>query len=226
MGEPGSATLRVRGAIAVAALLCTLVMTACGTFEMGVERAPVPSLPAAIGTPAPTASLPPTQPPAAAVPTASPAPTQPPATAGPTPTSAAVPTDTVTIYLIALEDNSGMGKTIGCGDSLVAVQRTVAPTAEPLVAALRELLSIREQFLGQSGLYNSLYMADLQVDRALIEDGKASVYLYGTYRLGGTCDEPRFVAQIEETVLASPGVSEAAVFINDSPLRPSGGQGS
>src|SRR5581483_7572992 len=38
----------------------------------------------------------------------------------------------VAIYLIAIGDNGKSGKEVGCGDTLVAVKRQVAPTKTPL----------------------------------------------------------------------------------------------
>jgi len=37
-------------------------------------------------------------------------------------------------------------------------------------------------------------------------------------KMGGVCDQPRFLAQIEETVLAN-GVSRAEITINGKPLQ-------
>jgi hypothetical protein len=37
--------------------------------------------------------------------------------------------------------------------------------------------------------------------------------------LGGTCDSPRFEAQIEQTALQFPTVTDVAVFINDVPME-------
>src|SRR5574342_779666 len=68
-------------------------------------------------------------------------------------------TTRVKIFLIAIDDNGKSGKKIGCGDSVVAVERNLAATQAPLAAALTELFSIYDRTYGQSGLYNSLYQS-------------------------------------------------------------------
>ncbi len=133
------------------------------------------------------------------------------------PTEPAV--DQVTIYLVALEDNGKGGIGIGCGDSLVPVQRTIAPTNQAVNAALMELFSVKQQFLGQSGLYNALYQSNLQVEDVRIdENGIAEVSISGSYQLGGVCDTPRFKGQIQETIKAVRGVQSANVLLNGKTL--------
>lgn len=162
------------------------------------------------------------------LPTASPTDTPPPtvgaintlpstaeATAEPTPPTV----DRVHIYLIALEDGGHSGPAVGCGDSAVAVEVPVEPTTAPLEAALTALLSIKDQFYGQSGLYNALSLSDLSVAQAVIEDGVATVELVGTMMLGGVCDNPRVEAQLMQTALQFPTVSEVHVFVNGTPLE-------
>lgn len=126
----------------------------------------------------------------------------------------------VNVFLVALNDDGKLGKKIGCGDSIVAVSKSILPTTTPLRAALRELLSLKERTYGEAGLYNSLYQSNLKVTDANIDNqGKATVYLTGSMALGGVCDDPRFAAQIEETVLQFPTVHEAAIFVNGRTLK-------
>jgi hypothetical protein len=128
--------------------------------------------------------------------------------------------DRVKIFMVALEDKGQSGPEIGCGDSLVAVDREVAPTKAPLTAAMNELLSVNDQYYGQSGFYNSLYQSDLQIENITIdEQGLASIYLTGTYTLGGVCDGPRFEAQLVETARQFSTVKEVSIFINGKPLK-------
>ena len=49
----------------------------------------------------------------------------------------------INIYLVAVGDDGKAGKKIGCGDSLIAVTRTIEKTAAPLTVAIRELLQTR-----------------------------------------------------------------------------------
>jgi hypothetical protein len=88
-----------------------------------------------------------------------------------------------------------------------------------LKAALEALLSVKDQYYGQSGLYNALYQSDLQVESINLDNsGKAVVYLTGSLKMGGECDTPRVQAQLEQTVLQFPTVTEVAIFINGKPL--------
>ncbi len=131
---------------------------------------------------------------------------------------AAETVDRVTLYLIALEDNGASGDPVGCGDSVVGVERPIAPTDAPLEAALAELFALRDPFYGESGLYNALYQSTLAVESATVDSGLATVYLSGDMLLGGVCDAPRFKAQIEYTILALPGVEAVQVLLNNTPL--------
>jgi hypothetical protein len=142
-----------------------------------------------------------------------------PSTSTPVASTATPSQQTVKIFLIALEDNGRMGKQVGCGDSVVPVEVTIPPTQDPLRGALEALLSIKEQFYGQSGLYNALHQSNLQVESDSIEGGKAIVHLTGQLVLGGECDNPRVEAQIDETVLQFPDVTQAEVYVNDQTLQ-------
>lgn len=141
-----------------------------------------------------------------------------PAPQTPSTSDTAKTTTQVNIFLVALEDQGESGKQIGCEDSLIAVERDVQETTTPMRTALEELLSIKDQFYGQSGLYNSIYQSQLEVESVSLAQGKATIKLSGTYKLGGVCDNPRFQAQIEETALQFPSVSEVSVFINEISL--------
>lgn len=125
----------------------------------------------------------------------------------------------VKVFLIALEDGGRSGKKIGCDDSVIPVQVAIAPTRGVLQAALEELLSLKEAYYGQSGLYNALYQSDLKLDSVSIEQGKAIIHLSGTMMLGGVCDNARVEAQLEETALQFPTVSQVSVFVNGRPLE-------
>jgi hypothetical protein len=198
--------------ILFALALAALALAACGTMELGVERTAAPATAAATLPPQPTAA-----------PSAAPQATAAPATAAPSPT--ATPTarplvlvDRVKVYLVAIGDEGKAGKAIGCGDSLVAVERQIQPTSEPLKAAYQELLSIHDREYGQSGLYNALYQCDLKVDSVTLASGKATVRLSGKTVLGGECDNPRVGAQLTEIALQFPTVKEVAVLVNGAPL--------
>jgi hypothetical protein len=135
------------------------------------------------------------------------------------PTSKPAQVERVKIFLIAIGDAGKSGKEIGCGDSAIPVEVEVSAAADPLVAAFQELVSIRDQYYGQSGLYNALYQSDLKVESASIQAGLARVELSGQMLLGGECDDPRVAAQLEETALQFPKANQAVIFINGTLLK-------
>ncbi len=186
-------------------LLALLLLSACGEFSLGIE--PAPTAPPAAVPASPAATAPPAAPP-------SPTPPAPDPTAEPT-----QGTMKVKIFLIAVDDQGKSGAAVGCGDSAVPVEVEVPSTQGVLRAALEALLSIKQQYYGQSGLYNALYQSDLRIDSLTLTDGKAAVSLTGKMSLGGECDNPRFEAQITQTILQFPGVTVADVTINGRPLQ-------
>jgi hypothetical protein len=128
-------------------------------------------------------------------------------------------TASVKFYLVAIGDNGRFGKKVGCGDSLVAVTRPIAPTEAPLSAALWLLLSDHHRFYGQSGLYNALYQSRLAIGRIGIKNGRAIIHLTGRLRLGGVCDDPRVAGQLKRTAFQFSTVHSVAIFINSVPLK-------
>ncbi len=197
----------------IVALLLLAALTACGgKIEIGFE-------PAQTDTPALNATLPPTSTiQASALPPTFPAATLPAPTATTAPTEGKSGPQMVEIYLIAMEDNGISGFPVGCGDSAVAVDVQIAPTQGVLKAALQALLAIKDQYYGQSGLYDALYQSDLQVDSVTITNGKATVNLSGSLLQGGECDSPRVQAQLERTVLQFPSVTSVEIYLNGRPL--------
>lgn len=124
----------------------------------------------------------------------------------------------IKIFMIAENDNGKSGKLIGCGDSAVGVEREIPKTAGVLKAALEELLKVEGQKYGESGLYNALYQSDLKLESASIENETAIIKISGEIITSGTCDDPRFKAQIEETALQFPTVKKVEIFVNDKNL--------
>jgi spore germination protein GerM len=184
--------------------------------------------PAAIENMANALLPPPTQP--VATVTATPVPTEVP-TLTATPTAVATPVavasrsptaapatgpefTSVAVYLIALN-----GGKVGCGDGVVSVVRQVPPTRNPLTAALQSLFAIRDQTYGQSGLYNALYRSTLQVDRVVVSQGVATIWLTGQFNLGGECDNPRVAAQLDQTALQFATVKNVVIYVNGKPLN-------
>lgn len=125
----------------------------------------------------------------------------------------------IRLYYVAVSDNGRSGTRIGCGDSLVAVTRIIPYTSTPLTAAMRLLLQNHNRFYGQSGLYNPLYQATLQLKRASVVSGKAWIYLTGKMNLRGVCDNPRVDGMLKSTVRQFTTVHAVAIYINNIPLQ-------
>jgi hypothetical protein len=130
-------------------------------------------------------------------------------------------------FLVALEDDGKSGKKIGCGDSAVPIDVTIlkvdsADTSKTKVEmgrVIRALFDIKDQYYGESGLYNSLYQSKLDQVSIKSADGKnVTMNLKGEFMLGGTCDSPRFEAQLKETIMAFEGVESVDIFINDETI--------
>lgn len=134
-------------------------------------------------------------------------------------TSASAEKMTIKIFMIAEGDNGASGKMIGCGDSAVAVNREVPKTDAVLKAAIEQLLSIKDKSYGGSGLVNSLYQSNLQLQSVSISNGKATIKLTGTIMSQGSCDDPRLKAQLEETALQFSTVKEVEILVNDKNIN-------
>ncbi len=130
------------------------------------------------------------------------------------------------IFLIAMEDEGKNGKAIGCGDSAIAVDGAaradltqLSPTRDRMKAAYEQLFAAKNDNLGQAGYRNFLAGSKLQLDDLLLSDGKVLVKLGGNLVLNGTCDNPRVEAQLVETALQFPEVSEVTIMLNGTALQ-------
>ena len=129
-----------------------------------------------------------------------------------------VQTQQVTIYLIAIGDNGVSGELIGCGDSLIPINREIPANAEPIQGALEELLSIPGPDFGESGYSTALHNWNVTVDSVNVVNGLATVEMSGTLAIAGVCEVPRVQAQLERTVLAAPNVTSVEISINGESL--------
>jgi hypothetical protein len=123
------------------------------------------------------------------------------------------------VFLIALEDNGVSGPAIGCGDSVIPVIAELEPTVAPMGAAYRHLLAMKDEYFGESGLYNALHRSNLTLDGINIVNRQATVRLSGELLLGGACDAPRVQAQLAETALQYTTVGSVRIFVNGTPLE-------
>jgi sporulation and spore germination protein len=125
----------------------------------------------------------------------------------------------VKVYLVALGDNGKMGKKIGCEDSLVAVTRTIKPTAASLKAAIEALLSTPPETGDNPKLQNFWKGRNLRVRSVSISKSTATIHISGEVFVAGICDEPRIKSQIEETAKQFPNVKRVKVFIGKRRLE-------
>jgi hypothetical protein len=92
---------------------------------------------------------------------------------------------------------------------------TATTIEEQITAALTALLSVEDQVVGQSGLFNALALSSLAVDSVEVDTtGSATVHLSGNVMLSGVCADAIFAAQLEYTVQQFP-VSGVTILIND-----------
>ena len=138
----------------------------------------------------------------------------------PTPRIVQIETDTtfsdqtVTIFLVAIEDKGISGEKIGCDDSLIPVEVTVISELASPWNALSALLDLDDTYFGESGLYNALHQSRLAIQSYETSEGKAKVFLEGELMLGGVCDTPRVEEQILATILQGSQIQEVEVYIN------------
>jgi spore germination protein GerM len=102
----------------------------------------------------------------------------------------------------------------------VPVHLAGAADQELLVTrSLEALLGYEFPMYGDTAYRNALYTSRLMVDSVEITNGEAVVELSGEVSLAGTCDEPRFVQQLLDTVLQFDAIDSADIFVNGTPLE-------
>jgi len=182
--------------------LFLILFILCSACASNTPDAAPTSIPASTSTAAPTNTLLPTLTPIVE------------------PTVATSKPQTVLIYLVAVGDNGASGELIGCGDSLVPVEIAIEPTLAVLRAAFTALLNLTPDIsFGQSGLYNALYLSELQIDSMDIVDREAIIYLSGSLVTGGECDIPRIEAQLTATALQFSTIDSVTIYINGTLLQ-------
>lgn len=121
-------------------------------------------------------------------------------------------------YYVALSKGDTLGKEIGCGDSLVAIESKPVVSSDVVGDAMKLLLENHDMTVGKDGLYNALYQSDLDYGSSDMSGDTVKVALTGTLVQGGTCDSPRIKAQLEETAMIASGAKKAEITLNDTPL--------
>src|SRR3989344_5604869 len=87
----------------------------------------------------------------------------------------------IKVYLIVLNGGATSGKEVGCGDSIVSLERDIPQTKAVLRASLEELLSLKEKTYEDGSLYNALAGSKLRLDTVSIDEkGLVTVELSGS----------------------------------------------
>ena len=128
-------------------------------------------------------------------------------------------TGRVRIFLIAPGDEGRSGRKIGCGDSVLPVEVNLPKPGPALEGAIEALLALHDRTDPKSGLYNALYASHLEATSVARAGAQVRVDLAGYLELGGECDDPRILAQLEETVLQFPDVQHVRFYLDGKPLR-------
>jgi hypothetical protein len=128
-------------------------------------------------------------------------------------------TETVSLYMTALEDGGARGEEFGCGDSLVPVEVAIQTHDEPhlrIAAALQAMLLHQPD----DDLYNvfTATSSDLGMVAVTIFEDTAAVTFAGDLAVGGVCDEPRVEEQIRQTVLQLDGIGHTVSLYRNGPL--------
>lgn len=126
--------------------------------------------------------------------------------------------DRAPVFLIALEDGGVEGRRLGCGDSAVPVEVTLARRGPALRGSLEALLAMRETWDTRTGFYNALHGSRLEIERIERAGPEVRVHLSGYLEIGDRCDRPRVLAQLTETAQQFDDVPRATFFLEGKPL--------
>jgi len=122
---------------------------------------------------------------------------------------------TVNLPFFALESGKSKAQTIGCGDSVRTVRVKVPQGRDPLRYIINFLLRQGNALASRYGLYHPLANSSLTVDKITMQGEEVIVELSGQFSIGGICDTPRVMAQLEHTVLQFPQIKKVRFYIND-----------
>lgn len=121
------------------------------------------------------------------------------------------------IWLISIDGKQG-GPKVGCGDTAVPVEVEL-PLDSPALAGSLDALLEEGRRHEPAGLYNALAASPLKVQRIDLAGSSARIDLTGYLEIGGECDGPRVLDQLDRTVTQFPDVKRAEFFLDGKPLR-------
>jgi len=122
---------------------------------------------------------------------------------------------TANIYLVAPIGSQLTGKTIGCGDILVAESKNIQFEKTPLEAILTELFARNST----NELYNYVKSPNLILYQVTIANGNADIYLKGDFAITSVCDSARIKEQLYETANQFPDIKKINFYINTQTLE-------
>ncbi len=124
-------------------------------------------------------------------------------------------TSKIRFFLVNAVGSENAGDASPCNKDLVAVDRTVKPTATPLRAAIDELLAAPEQTDANGRLVGNFVRGPgLHAEAVEIRNGAASISIAGSLDLDNSCRRSLVLSQIEATARQFPSVRSVSVILN------------
>jgi len=122
---------------------------------------------------------------------------------------------TANIYLVAPKGSNQTGKTIGCGDILVAESKNIQFEKTPIEAILTELFAQNST----NDLHNYVKCPNLLLYQVTVANGNADIYLKGDLIITSVCDSSRIREQLYETAEQFPDIKKINFYINTQTLE-------
>lgn len=116
------------------------------------------------------------------------------------------------VYLIADPSEEG------CGGAAAPYEVELGSPSPALGGTVEALLSLGDRSDG-SGFYNALAHSPLKIERMERSGSAVRIYLTGYLELGGECDAPRVLSQLNETATQFSDVETAEFFLDGKPLK-------
>ena len=122
------------------------------------------------------------------------------------------------VYLVKVGDGAVTDtETFGCGDVLIGTEVRYLKNLGTIHGTIQSLLDNHQETNGTDQLRNALWQSTLQLDSVSTKDGVMTIALSGSVMLGGECDGPRFVEQLQATANQAAG-KDTVITINNQPL--------
>jgi LysM repeat protein len=114
--------------------------------------------------------------------------------------------------------NTGPGWDTGCGGNAAPATVLLTPATQAVLrGSLDYLLSVRDAYYKNTGLYHALFRSRLTLNNLTLQNGVATIWLTGNLVTSGLCDSARQLAQIEQTALQFSTVNRVQVYVNGQP---------